>query len=117
MAGSRPTTSISQTSSANVFTSRLLLLLTLLPLTLAAFAFLLQWRGGLTDPITRWSPDHHEFPGMESTSGSIKDTVRNSGSGCTDLLGQSHSLSFPYFRDWKFGFGSDLKPKVIYFFF
>ncbi|KAJ6870435.1 hypothetical protein NC652_036165 [Populus alba x Populus x berolinensis] len=82
------------------------------PLVRAAFAFLLQWRGGLTDPITRWSPDHHEFPGMESTSGSIKDTVRNSGSGCTDLLGQSHSLSFPYFRDWKFGFGSDLKPKI-----
>ena len=53
---------------------------------------------------------------MESTSGSIKDTVRNSGSGCTDLLGQSHSLSFPYFRDCKFGFGSDLKPKVNFFF-
>ncbi|KAF9664638.1 hypothetical protein SADUNF_Sadunf16G0039100 [Salix dunnii] len=108
----RPTTSTSQTSSAQLFTSRLLLLLTLLPLTLAAFAFLLQWRGGLTDPTTRWSPDHHEFPGMESISGSIKDTIRNSGSGCTDLLGQSHSLSFPYFRDWKFGFGSDLKPKI-----
>ncbi|KAJ6425942.1 hypothetical protein OIU84_026506 [Salix udensis] len=112
MAGVRPTTSTSQTSSAQLFTSRLLLLLTLLPLTLAAFAFLLQWRGGLTDPTTRWSPDHHEFPGMESISGSIKDTIRNSGSGCTDLLGQSHSLSFPYFRDWKFGFGSDLKPKI-----
>ncbi|KAJ6992294.1 hypothetical protein NC653_015613 [Populus alba x Populus x berolinensis] len=44
---------------------------------------------------------------METTSGLTKDVVRNS-----DLLGQRHSLSFPYFRDWKFGFWSDLKPKV-----
>jgi hypothetical protein len=47
---------------------------------------------------------------METISGLTKDVVRNS-----DLLGQSHSLSFPYFRDWKFGFGSDMKPKVSFF--
>ncbi|XP_061963254.1 glycosyltransferase-like At3g57200 [Populus nigra] len=106
MAGLRPPTSISQTSTQLV-TSLLVLLLTLLPLTLAGFAFDLQCRGGLTDPTTRWSHDHHEFPGMETISGLTKDVVRDS-----DLLGQSHSLSFPYFRDWKFGFGSDLKPKI-----
>ncbi|MCI32246.1 glycosyltransferase-like, partial [Trifolium medium] len=44
--------------------SRLLVLLTVLPLTLAAFAFILQWRGGVTDPVTRWSPDQNLFPGM-----------------------------------------------------
>ncbi|XP_034920110.1 glycosyltransferase-like At3g57200 [Populus alba] len=106
MAGLRPPTSISQTSTQLV-TSLLVLLLTLLPLALAGFAFVLQCRGGLTDPTTRWSHDHHEFPVMETTSGLTKDVVRNS-----DLLGQRHSLSFPYFRDWKFGFGSDLKPKI-----
>ncbi|KAG6769147.1 hypothetical protein POTOM_024763 [Populus tomentosa] len=105
MAGLRPPTSISQTSTQLV-TSLLVLLLTLLPLALAGFAFVLQCRGGLTDPTTRWSHDHHEFPVMETISGLTKDVVRNS-----DLLGQRHSLSFPYFRDWKFGFGSDLKPK------
>ncbi|KAJ4845285.1 hypothetical protein Tsubulata_015095 [Turnera subulata] len=109
--GSRPTTSVSSQHSS---TSRLILLLTLLPLALAAFAFLLQWRGGLTDPLARWPPDHRQFPGMDSTlSGKTSSSAKASGSGCSDLLGQSRSLAFPYFRDWKFGFGSaDLKPKI-----
>ncbi|KAF2308122.1 hypothetical protein GH714_035501 [Hevea brasiliensis] len=110
MAGSRPS-SVSSQSSSQAFTSRLLLLLTLLPLTLAAFAFVLQWRGGLTDPVSRWSPDHHEFPGMETTSSSTASS-RTKDSGCTDLLGRSHYPSFPYYRNWKFDFGSDLKPKI-----
>ncbi|OAY40361.1 glycosyltransferase-like At2g41451 [Manihot esculenta] len=110
MAGSRPS-SLSSLSSSQNFTSRLLFLLTLLPLTLAAFAFILQWRGGLTDPLSRWSPDHHEFPGMETASSSAS-LSRIKDSGCRDPLGRSHDPSFPYYRNWKFDFGSDLKPKI-----
>jgi hypothetical protein len=106
-----PSSSSSSSSSSfsQSITSRLLFLLTLLSFTLACFAFILQWRGGLNDPITRWSPDHHEFPGM-AVSGS--GPSHSSRSDCVDLLGQSRSPAFPYFRDWKFEFGSDLKPKV-----
>ncbi|PSS33539.1 Glycosyltransferase-like KOBITO [Actinidia chinensis var. chinensis] len=101
MAGLRPTLPSSS------FTSRLLLMLTVLPLTLAAFAFVLQWRGGLTNPTTRWSPNRKEFPGMDSSG-----PVRESASDCVDLLGRTRSPSFPYYRDWKFGYGSDLRPKL-----
>ncbi|GMH27028.1 hypothetical protein Nepgr_028871 [Nepenthes gracilis] len=98
-----------QPSSHQSFTSKLLLLLTLLPLTLAAFAFVLQWRGGVTDPTTRYSPDVHKFPGMES---SPPTTIgHNSKSDCS-LLGRSLSPSFPYYRDWKFV--TDLKPKIAF---
>ncbi|XP_041024507.1 glycosyltransferase-like At2g41451 [Juglans microcarpa x Juglans regia] len=113
----RPTTSSSSSSSLSSsslqsFSSRLLLLLTLLSLTLASFAFILQWRGGLNDPITRWSPDHNEFPGMGVSGSGTSHSSRSSGSDCVDLLGQSRSPVFPYFKDWKFGYGSDLKPKI-----
>ncbi|KAJ7976712.1 Glycosyltransferase-like KOBITO 1 [Quillaja saponaria] len=104
---SRPTSS---SSSSQIFTSRLLLLLTVLPLTLACFAFVLQWRGGLNDPITRWSPDHYDFPGMGSSPPSHHS--HSSSSDCVDLLGRSHSPSFPYYRDWQFDYGSDLRPKI-----
>ncbi|KAK9076734.1 hypothetical protein SSX86_005068 [Deinandra increscens subsp. villosa] len=51
-------------SSSHVFNSKILLLLTLLPLSLAVFAFVLQWRGEIDDPTTRWTPkDRLEFPG------------------------------------------------------
>ncbi|TYG96660.1 hypothetical protein ES288_A11G369100v1 [Gossypium darwinii] len=103
--------SSSSSSSQQVFTSRLLLLLTLLPLTLAFFAFVLQWRGGLTDPVTRWSPDPFQFPGMDNP-GSNVGSDRRSGSDCVDLLGRSKSPAFPYFKDWKFDVGSDLNPKI-----
>ncbi|KAH9648951.1 glycosyltransferase-like KOBITO 1 [Citrus sinensis] len=45
-------------------------------------------------------------------------TVRSSSSsstspgGCADILGRSNSLSFSYFKDWKFDYGADLKPKA-----
>lgn len=97
-------------SSSHTLASRLLFLLTLLPLTLACFAFLLQWRGGLNDPVTRWSPDQHEFPGMSTTAPSFSS--HSSHSDCVDLLGRSHSPAFSYYRDWKFDYGTDLKPKV-----
>lgn len=107
---SKPTVSSSSTPSSSY--SRLFLLVTLLPLSLASFAFILQWRGGLDDPVTHWSTDHHEFPGMVSTQ--EKRSLRHSGSdsGCVDLLGQSRAPSFPYFRNWKFDYESDLKPRV-----
>ncbi|KAH9679718.1 glycosyltransferase-like KOBITO 1 [Citrus sinensis] len=111
------------------FTSRLLFLLTLLPLTLAAFAFVLQWRGGgvgvgdgflIADPVARWSHYHHHLPGMDIDSSLLPatTTVRSSSSsstssgGCADILGRSNSLSFSYFKDWKFDYGADLKPKI-----
>ncbi|KAK9291022.1 hypothetical protein L1049_009205 [Liquidambar formosana] len=102
--------SSSSSSSSHSFTSRLLLLLTLLPLTLAAFAFVLQWRGGITDPTTRWSPDGHEFPGMGISSGPAH---LSSTPDCVDILGRSHNPAFPYYRDWKFNYDeSNLRPKI-----
>ncbi|GMJ02342.1 KOBITO, ABA INSENSITIVE 8, ELONGATION DEFECTIVE 1 [Hibiscus trionum] len=102
----RPTSSFSSYSSIYAFNYRLLLLLTLLPLTLAFFAFILQWRGGFTDPIP-FSPHPFHFPRMDrpgSHSRSVSD--------CVNLLGQSRSPAFPYFKDWNFDFGSDLRPKI-----
>ncbi|XP_047323386.1 glycosyltransferase-like KOBITO 1 [Impatiens glandulifera] len=101
----------SSSSSQNSFASKLLLLLTLLPLTLAFFAFLLQWRGGgVHDPVARWSPEEsHNFPGMDT---SPLATVGHSSSADCVNLGRSSLPSFPYYHDWKFNFGSDLKPKI-----
>ena len=113
---SKPTSSSSSSSPPPSSYSRLLLLVTLLPLSLACFAFVLQWRGGLDDPVTHWSTtDHREFPGMASTHEKQQRSLRgrsNSDSGCVDLLGQSSAPSFPYFRDWSFDYQSDLNPKV-----
>ncbi|KAL4587466.1 hypothetical protein LXL04_000337 [Taraxacum kok-saghyz] len=108
----RPSPSSSSLSqSSQAFTSRILLLLTLLPLSLAAFAFVLQWRGEISDPTIRWSPINRlDFPGMDSTTSSKVPT--HSSSSCADILGQSRSIAFPYFRDWKFNYESDLKPKI-----
>ncbi|PUZ39867.1 hypothetical protein GQ55_9G377800 [Panicum hallii var. hallii] len=89
---------------------RLLLLLTVLPLTLAALAFVLQWRGGgVDDPTARWPP--HAFPGMA-------EPVRLSlpSSDCSDVLAGSSGPSFPYLRGWSFPSdsvaGLGLQPKV-----
>ncbi|MFS7895223.1 putative Glycosyltransferase family 92 [Helianthus anomalus] len=98
--------------SSQTFNSKILLLLTLLPLSLALFAFVLQWRGEIDDPTTRWSPkDRLEFPGMDASTSS-QHVTRRSSSTCAEILGQSRSLSFPYFRDWNFNYTSDLKPKI-----
>nr|XP_009785409.1 PREDICTED: uncharacterized protein LOC104233677 isoform X1 [Nicotiana sylvestris]XP_016450599.1 PREDICTED: glycosyltransferase-like At2g41451 isoform X1 [Nicotiana tabacum] len=98
------------------FVSRLLFLLTVLSVSLAAFAFVLQWRGGLPDPSTRWAPDDDPIE-FHATGGSKPVRLSDSSSsGCEDILGQSRMPSFPYFKDWKFNFGSssgsDLKPKI-----
>ncbi|XP_043723439.1 glycosyltransferase-like At2g41451 [Telopea speciosissima] len=94
------------------FSSRLLLLLTVLPLTLAAFAFILQWRGGLNDPTTRWSPDNHRFPGGMGSSAPQDVVHLPASSDCVEILGRSSSPSFPYYHDWKFNYDADLKPKI-----
>lgn len=104
--------SSSSSSSTQSFTSKVLLLLTLLPLTLAVFAFVLQWRGGVTDPSVRYSAEDHKFPGMDSSPPTTTTTTSHvSRADCGPLL--SHlSPSFPYYRDWKFHYQTDLKPKI-----
>jgi hypothetical protein len=104
----------SSSSSAHSFTSKLLLLLTILPLTLAALAFVLQWRGGgLTDPTTRWAPpgSQHLFPGMDPSPLSPTAHRHSSSSDCVNL-GRGSSPSFPYYQGWKFDSVSNLRPKV-----
>ncbi|KAL6906298.1 hypothetical protein ACP4OV_003899 [Aristida adscensionis] len=86
----------------------LLLLLTGLPLTLAALAFALQWRGGgVDDPTARWPS--HAFPGMADPS---PPSVPSSA--CADVLAGSSGPSFPYLRGWTLPVDSDpgLHPKV-----
>ncbi|KAA3464209.1 glycosyltransferase-like KOBITO 1 [Gossypium australe] len=94
--------------STHSFLSKLVLFLTILPLALAALAFVLQWRGGsVSDPTTatsRWAPRgsrREVFPGTE-TSSSLPPKYHHS-SNCINL-GRSSSPSFPYYGDWKFGF-------------
>lgn len=93
-------------------TSRLLFLLTALPLSLATFAFLLQWRGGINELSLRWPGQ--EFPGAENGN-SISTHVHSpnsSSSDCLDILGRRGSHSYPYYRGWKFDVESDGRPKV-----
>ncbi|XP_059458690.1 glycosyltransferase-like KOBITO 1 [Corylus avellana] len=104
----------SSSSSAHSFTSKLLLLLTILPLTLAALAFVLQWRGGgLTDPTTRWAPpgSQHLFPGMDPSPLSPTAHRHSSSSDCVNL-GRGSSPSFPYYQGWKFDSVANLRPKI-----
>ncbi|URD91055.1 hypothetical protein MUK42_27863 [Musa troglodytarum] len=91
------------------FTSRVLLLLTVLPLALASFAFVLQWRGGIDDLTSRWpAADAHRFPVMDRNNNSH---LGSSAPDCADILDRSSSPSFPYYRGWNFNLGKDLKPK------
>ncbi|XP_019082317.1 PREDICTED: glycosyltransferase-like At2g41451 [Camelina sativa] len=89
--------------------SRLFLLITFLPLSLACFAFLLQWRGGINDSVTQWFEDQYKFPGMSTV---FEKRALPSDSSCVSLLGQSRTQSFPYLRDWKLPHKPDLKPKI-----
>nr|CAB3500018.1 unnamed protein product [Digitaria exilis] len=85
---------------------RLLVLLTVLPLTLAAAAFVLQWRGGgVDDPTARWPP--HAFPGMAEPT-----RVSLPSSDCTDVLAGSSVPSFPYLHNWSFPSDKGASPKV-----
>ncbi|KAL6495739.1 Glycosyltransferase-like KOBITO 1 [Orobanche gracilis] len=101
-------------SNHHSFTTKILLLLTVIPLSLSIFAFLLQWRGGgVDDPISRWSPDEaHKFPGMDSSPLATVGHSSSHSPDCLTLLGHSPASSFSYSRDWKFNFHADLKPKI-----
>ncbi|CAI0461724.1 unnamed protein product [Linum tenue] len=117
-------TSPSSSSSAQSLASKLILLLTVLPLSLAALAFVLQWKGDggglLTDPASataRWAPqgshnNHEVFPRMEASAASLLSPKPHQSSDCLSLA-RSGSPSFPYFRDWKFDFEANLRPKVL----
>ncbi|XP_074562244.1 glycosyltransferase-like At2g41451 [Curcuma longa] len=100
------------------FPSRLLLFLTALPMTLAVLAFVLQWRGGVDDPASRWlAADADAFPGTDnsprsSSGSSTPSVVARFSSDCADILSSSSSPSFPYYRGWKFDFDKDLRPKI-----
>ncbi|RRT58923.1 hypothetical protein B296_00032256 [Ensete ventricosum] len=105
-------------SSGSSFASRVILLLTVLPLALASFAFVLQWRGGLNDPASAWPTDTQRFPGMEnspigSSSSFFSVSSSSSSSDCAEILGRSSSPSFPFYHGWKFDFDSDPRPKAI----
>ncbi|CAI8596069.1 unnamed protein product [Vicia faba] len=105
-------TTPSSSSLSHSFTSKILLLLTLLPVSLATIAFILQWRGGITDPSTLLSPHgSHNFPGMES---SLLSPLPHSSSRSSDCLnlGRSSSPSFPYYHNWKLDFSDSLTPKI-----
>uniref|UniRef100_M4ELN1 Glycosyltransferase family 92 protein n=1 Tax=Brassica campestris TaxID=3711 RepID=M4ELN1_BRACM len=116
----------SSSSQSNSFVSRLLLLLTLLPVSLACLAFILQWRGGggLADPASasvisstsvpgggNSDLNHEVFPGMETVSSVSPKAHQSSSSDCSNLA-RSSSPSFPYYGDWNFGVDFNLKPKI-----
>ncbi|KAL0708359.1 hypothetical protein Bca4012_074785 [Brassica carinata] len=117
--------SSSSSSPTNSFITRLLLLLTLLPVSLAFLAFILQWRGGgLADPASasvisstsvpgggNSDLNHEVFPGMETVSSVSPKAHQSSSSDCSNLA-RSSSPSFPYYGDWNFGVDSNLKPKI-----
>ncbi|XP_071687389.1 glycosyltransferase-like At2g41451 [Rutidosis leptorrhynchoides] len=97
--------SSSLSQSSQVFTPRILFLLSLL-LSLTAFAFIVQRHGKIGDQLYRWpSLNRLEYMGMNTTT-------THTSSNCIETLGQSQSISFPYFREWNFSYKSDVKPKI-----
>ncbi|KAK9698436.1 hypothetical protein RND81_08G104200 [Saponaria officinalis] len=91
-----------------------ILLIGLVSSTLAAFTFVLQWRGGgVTDPFTRYPSEAHILHGMGTSTpvNATPSSSRHLSSDCGPLLANS-SASPPYSRDWKFQFQSNLKPKI-----
>ncbi|KAL1346381.1 hypothetical protein HN51_020056 [Arachis hypogaea] len=110
---SNPSSSSSFASlSSNSFLSKILLLLTLLPVSLAAIAFVLQWRGGITDPASLLSPPgSHHFPGMADPSPLSPLSHSSSASDCLNL-GRTSSPSFPYYHNWKLDYAANIKPKI-----
>jgi hypothetical protein len=129
MAGYRGASSSSAAGGggAAAFATRVLLLLTLLPLALAAFAFALQWRGGMRDPTgAAWPADTQRFPGMEnsplgsSSQGSggsyfavSSASASSAAADCAEILGRSassHGISL--YRGWSFDSEAAITPKV-----
>ncbi|MED6138672.1 Glycosyltransferase-like KOBITO 1 [Stylosanthes scabra] len=109
---SNASSSSSASLSSNSFVSKILLLLTLLPVSLAAIAFVLQWRGGITDPASLLSPPgSHHFPGMTDPSPLSSISHSSSPSDCLNL-GRTSSPSFPYYHNWKLDYAANVKPKI-----
>ncbi|KAK4285431.1 hypothetical protein QN277_002128 [Acacia crassicarpa] len=105
-----PLRSAVSSSSSQSFASKILLLLTVLPISLAAIAFVLQWRGGISDPANLLTPPgSYHFPGMEPSP--LSSISHSPSSDCINL-GRSSAPSFPYYNDWKFDYGTNLKPKI-----
>jgi hypothetical protein len=116
-------------AAAAAFATRMLLLLTLLPLALAAFAFALQWRGGMRDPAgAAWPADTQRFPGMENSPLGSSSSSSHGGGGsyfavssssspgadCAEILGRSAASSngISLYRGWSFDSESSITPKV-----
>lgn len=67
----------------------------------------------MDDPISRWSPEEsHKFPGMDTSPLATVGAHSSQSSDCSSLFGHANRAAFPYYRDWKFNFEADLKPKV-----
>ncbi|KAK9664412.1 hypothetical protein RND81_14G039700 [Saponaria officinalis] len=113
--------SFSSNSTQNIL-YKLLLLLTLLPLFLAIFAFFLQWRGGFGFGFGfGFNGIDHQFPGMLPSSDLHYNGIHKKSSSSSlshdncgiNVLKQSNSPVFPYFRNWGFNFNhSNLGPKI-----
>ncbi|KAJ1281844.1 hypothetical protein BS78_03G004900 [Paspalum vaginatum] len=114
-------------AAAAAFATRMLLLLTLLPLALAAFAFALQWRGGMRDPAgAAWPADTQRFPGMENSprgssspgaGGSyfaVSSSSSSAAADCAEILGRSASSTqgVSLYRGWSFDSESSVTPKI-----
>uniref|UniRef100_A0A0D9UYP4 Glycosyltransferase family 92 protein n=1 Tax=Leersia perrieri TaxID=77586 RepID=A0A0D9UYP4_9ORYZ len=120
---------------AAAFATRVLLLLTLLPMALAAFAFALQWRGGMRDPAgAAWPAETQRFPGMENSPLGSSSSSSGGGGGsyfavtssmmgssaaadCAEILGRSASSSSSHggislYRGWGFDSDAGLTPKI-----
>ncbi|KAL9239949.1 hypothetical protein vseg_014220 [Gypsophila vaccaria] len=109
----RPPSASSLSSSTRRWVTKILLI-ALLSFTLAAFTFVLELRGGVTDSFTRRFSEKDLYHGMRSSS-STNATLSSSSrisSDCGSLLSNSSSSPL-YPRDWKSQFRSDLKPKIV----
>ncbi|PKU71165.1 hypothetical protein MA16_Dca014790 [Dendrobium catenatum] len=112
----------SSTTSSASFASRIVLLLTALPLALAAFAFMLQWRGEINDPSSAWPSDRQTFPGMDnspigssgaSTFSSVsRSSSSSSSSDCVEILSRSSSGSLPYYHGSSYDSDLNLRPRI-----
>ncbi|KAK8968071.1 hypothetical protein KSP40_PGU012137 [Platanthera guangdongensis] len=112
----------SSSSSSNAsLASRVVLLLTALPLALAAFAFTLQWRGEITDSSSAWPSNRQTFPGIDnsplgssavSTFPSVSRPYSYSSSDCVEILSRHSSASLPYHQGWNYDSDPNLRPRI-----
>ncbi|XP_020574917.1 glycosyltransferase-like At2g41451 [Phalaenopsis equestris] len=111
----------STSSSSASFASRIVLLLTALPLALAAFAFMLQWRGEINDPSSAWPSDRQTFPGMDNSPlgssavsifSSVSRSSSPSSSDCIEILSRSSPGSLPYYHGRNYVSDPNLRPRI-----